>query len=102
MRQYEITEENDWEGETFGYILNLTDEQYQIIKSRFEEDDDFECCSIEPSNYTLEDVKLVNKKSKNGYMDRLCFYKLKEDLDLVNCEYGDFPYKGNGMTKIKR
>lgn len=102
MRQYEITEENDNEGETFGYILELTNEQYEVIKTRFEDDEYVEYCTIEPSEYTQEQTDLINKKSRNRYMDRLGWYELEKDLDLEACEYWEFPYKGNGMIKINR
>lgn len=100
MKQYEITEENDWEGETFGYIVMLTEKQAKQIEQRFEEiNDGEEILSIEESNYDQKTVDLINKKSKNSYMNRLGFYTLNPTVDLTNFDYNDFPYKGNGLTK---
>lgn len=104
MKQYEITEDNDWEGETFGYILTLTDEQFEKIKTGFEiinEDEGYDKVTIEPCDYSQEQIDLINKKSRNRYMDRVNYYELNEnEFNLDSFEYSDFPYKGNGMKRL--
>lgn len=100
MKQYTITEENEWEGETFGYILDLDTEILAKIEKGFEAinmDYGVEILRIEESNYTEQDVQKINNASSNTYMDRLNFYRLQENLDLNNFEYDQFPYKGSGM-----
>lgn len=83
-KQYTITEYNDWEGETFGYIMDLTDDEVALITKGLAES---EFHSIEPSSHTPEDVALVKKHDTNGYMDRLGFYEFKEPLeDMINSE----------------
>jgi hypothetical protein len=97
MKQYEIEEVNDWEGETFSYLVNLDEETFNKIKTLFE-DEEFEGeCYIKESYLTKEEVDLINKYSSNGYMERMQFAELEEDLDFNNLEYNDFPYKGNGL-----
>ena len=101
MKQYEIEERNDWEGETFSYIVELTEEQFNKIQKLFEGDEFEEVCSISECDYTKEQVDLINDKSSNSYMDRIAFYKLDPETDLENSEYNDFPYKGNGLIRIR-
>lgn len=122
-KQYTITEENDWEGETFGYIMDLTDDEVALITKGLTES---EFHSIEQSSHTPEDVALVNKHSDNSYMPRLGFYEFKEPLvDMIAdndaCIDGDDDYdeiekeeqkeqfltnevfyKGAGLNRIKK
>jgi hypothetical protein len=95
---YLIDEDNDWEGETFGYLLELTKEQADQIKIRFaEEDFEGECTINTADDLTRRDVMMANKFSTNNYRDRLSYMRLKEGLNLSNFQYQNFPYKGNGM-----
>jgi len=81
MQQYTITEENDWEGESFGYIMDLTSEEFEFIQTNIK---DSQCLTIEKSDYSKKEVKLVNQHSENTYMPRLGFYKFKEKFfDLI-------------------
>jgi len=122
-KQYTITEYNDWEGETFGYIMDLTDDEVALITKGLAES---EFHSIEPSSHTPEDVALVKKHDTNGYMDRLGFYEFKKSLvDMIAdndaCIDGDDDYdeiekeeqkeqfltnevfyKGAGLNRIKK
>lgn len=115
-KQYTITENNEWEGEIFGYILSLETEQFEKIKARFELLQDYDrmselgewddlgveegTLSIVETNYSLQEVKSINNASSNSYMDRLQFCKLSSKVDLDSFEYGSFPYKRNGMERI--
>lgn len=96
MKQYTITEYNDWEGETFGYILMLTDSEYDIIAKAFEDSESFE---IKPSEYTYEQVDMINKHSSNSYMSRLQFVRLSDDVNLSEIDEETF-YKRNNLDLI--
>lgn len=91
-KQYTITEENDWEGETFGYIMDLTDDEVALITNGLAES---EFHSIEPSNYTPEQAALVNKHDTNGYMPRLGFYAFKKSLVDMIAELDDWSWPGD-------
>lgn len=100
--QITITEDNDWEGETFSYILNVDEDTRKKIieyfnKNKTEEDEENPWSIELDTTYTQEKVKEINKHSKNSYMDRINFYMLKEDIDF-NGE--DIFYKGNCLKQI--
>lgn len=76
-KQYTITENNDWEGEVFGYILYLTEYEASLISQEFETS---ESMKIGESNYVDSEVDFVNTCSNNTYLDRLGFYTPKQDL----------------------
>lgn len=99
---YEIKEYNDWEGETFSYIVELEDKQFLTIKERFENCPIMtECCSINPISINDKEIKLINKHSTNSYMNRMNKCTINENINLSNFEYAEFPYKMNGMKEIK-
>lgn len=103
-KQYTITEYNDWEGESFGYIMLLTTEEAEKIEKKAKEIfEDEEVITIEETDYTEKDVEKINRVSSNSYMNRLGFYEFKSDkvLDEWN-EHGDLFYKGNGLSEIKK
>jgi hypothetical protein len=98
--QITITEENDNEGETFGYILELSPELVEKFKEGLADWD--ELVTIEENtSYTKEDVEYINKHSSNNYMDRIGFYEFngfpKFDFDF----YENIVYKGVGFKHIK-
>ena len=123
MNQYTITEENDWEGETFSYVMDLTDEEFNYINDRI---GSIDALSIEPTTHTKESVKIINDHSDNSYKDRINFYKFKDDLfemirkgcDFIDNDpesedtdeeksdlkesilYDEIFYKGKGLIKI--
>lgn len=101
MNQYTITEVNDWEGETFGYIVNITEDTFQRVSDILQEiSDSGEAeVSIASSSYTPEQVELVNNHSSNTYMERLGFYEITNSL--TSTDYSNFPYKGNGLKRVR-
>lgn len=97
-KQVTITEENDNEGETFNYILDVTEIQFQRLYEAFKNDDFF---TIEKSNYDLDVVKQLNKQSKNSYMNEYGFYDLPENFDFDNFEIYEIFYKANKLIQKK-
>ena len=100
QKQFTVKEVNDSEGETFNYILLITDELAKIISEKAEELGE-DSLTISETNYTDEDIIKMNKASNNTYMDFIAPYRLNE-TSLDNWEeFGDCFYKGVGLTKLK-
>lgn len=78
--QYTITEHNHHEWETRWYIVYPTDDQLNQIIDIIDEDEEWSF-SIEETNYTKDQVELINKHF-NWYMDRLSFGELPEKIDI--------------------
>lgn len=93
--QVTITEENDWEGETFSYILYIPRKTAFKIEEAFKSD--YEVTIDYPTKYTEAKVKNINKMSKNTYMDRIGFYKLDKLPKGKFDWYEDIFYKGKGL-----
>lgn len=98
MKQVTITEQNQWGGETFSYILNLDDETILEFKNGLKEN--FNVKIEENTSFTKEQVKELNNKSSNGYMNRYQFVKFKKPEYDFNW-YEDVVYKAVGFTRIK-
>lgn len=103
---YEITEINEHEGDTFGYIIKLTDEQVDIIKEYFDahnEEWDYEVKSIREFELTSEEVDLINRYNSGAYNKRLKYMRLSEQFkpDASVLRDMDFAYKGSGMVEEK-
>ena len=90
-KQYTITEENDYEGETFWYIVYLTDEEFNEYLSLFSTEENEWVYTIEESNYTVWEITMINKHSDNTYMERLSIRKVS------NIEE---PYKWAGLKRV--
>lgn len=117
MKQYTITEHNDNEGETFGYILMLTNNQYKSISNRIDYLSDYDKLSeeglwgdigiednrleIEPTSYIKLDVYRINKRNNNSYMDRLGYYELSEYFNIDNFSYEEDLYKAVNLERVK-
>jgi hypothetical protein len=102
-KQYEITEISIEEGETFGFVVYLTKDQYSKIKENFKrinEEIEDEVFTIVRSEHTHETISAVNRYTNNHYLDRINFYKLNENINLDYFEYEEFPSCGNGLVKI--
>ena len=98
-KQYTVKENNDHEGETFNYVLDLTEDEAKIIAEKCEKLGD-ESLSIKETNYTEEQINEIDNLSNNEYMAFIRKYELEDDA-LENWEeYGDCFYKGTGLTKI--
>lgn len=96
MKQVTITERNEWEGETFSYILNLDDETILEFKKGLQDHSNVKI--EENTNYTKELVENLNNGSNNNYMDRfqfVVFEKPNYDFDW----YEDIVYKAVGFIR---
>ena len=98
-KQYTVTEENDHEGETFNYVLELTEREAAVIEMKCKMYGD-ETLSISETNYTQEDINKIDDLSNNSYMSFIAKYELDNDALGDWEEYGDCFYKGCGLTKI--
>lgn len=97
MIQVRVIEQNDNEGETFSYVLNVTQERAEQLRVVFEDlqDDGWE---IEiNTSYTPELIETLNKHVDNNYMDYIGFYKIPDDQVFIS---EDTFYKGSGLEKI--
>ena len=79
MNQYTITEENDWEGETFSYVMDLTDEEFNYINDRI---GSIDALSIEPTTHTKESVKIINDHSGELLLSNIKVSGLKITISL--------------------
>lgn len=97
MIQIRIIEHNDWEGETFSYVLHVTPEIADEINQYFS-DERFEgVWEVEiNTSYTPEQVEMLNNHSQNDYMDYIGFYKIPEGGQINE----DMFYKAAGLNKI--
>lgn len=94
-KQITVTEENDWEGETFSYILEVDEKMLSKIKEGLK---DVDCIEIEENtSHTKEDVKKYNKISSNSYADRFQFCKIEKLPKGKFKWYDDVFYKGKGL-----
>lgn len=99
-KQYTVNENNGHEGETFNYVLDLTEDEVKIIKEKIDELDDEYSLSIFETNFTQEQIDEINILSNNSYMNFIARYELEPDALENWVEYGDCFYKGIGLTKI--
>jgi len=99
-KQITVKERNNWEGETFNYVIYVTPEEESQIREKCEMYGDGSL-TVQESNYTDEDIKKIDASSSNGYMALIAPYKLNEKA-IENWEkFGDCFYKGVGLTKLK-
>jgi hypothetical protein len=98
MKQVTITERNQWEGETFSYILNLDDETILEFKNGLKDNSNVKI--EEDTNYTKEQIKELNNRSNNSYMDRYQFVEFeKPKYDFK--WYDDVVYKAVGFKRVR-
>lgn len=98
LLQFTVTEGNEWEGETYGYIIFITQNQADFIQDKINQFDIGHYLDIKQTNYSLYDVSVINKHSSNSYMSRLAFYEFFEEETLNNWkEQDDVFYKGTGL-----
>ena len=99
--QITITEKNAWENETFSYIIEVTEEILTILKDRISE---YSNLKLDETSYNQNDVKTMNSKSSNSYMNRYDFYILPSQEDLEYYKEAilnkDVFYKGVGLNRI--
>lgn len=99
--QVTITEINEWEGETFSYILDVNEDILSQLKEGLKSSD---VVTIEENTtFTTDDVDNTNSTSSNSYMDRIGFYEIR-NTDFKKFDdfefYEDLIYKGVGLKKI--
>jgi hypothetical protein len=97
-KYYRFTEENDWEGETYNFYLNLTDKQLSQLQNILYK-------MGEDMPYLLDvtpiDEKEVNTLCKNSYGGYMAFENKVENPKIPNkVKSGDDPfYKGGQWEK---
>ena len=98
MTQIRIIEHNDWEGETFSYVLEVSKEiSTEIQRILKKEDPDGDTWEIElDTRYDNETVEMLNKHVNNGYMDYIAFYEITKGSKI---HIGLF-YKASGLNKL--
>lgn len=102
--QITVKERNDWEGETWNYILDVEPEVVDIIKNEFRGRSDIEV--YEETEYTQEEIDQLNGRSDNTYMDEYGFYepltagKLLYLKDINGDLYDDVFYKAKGLKRV--
>ena len=98
--QITITENNIWEGESFSYIIEVDEKEVEKIESflrRIRGKIPATYKVERNTTFTKEKVEILNKQSKNCYMDRYGFYELPENPD-----YNDASllYKSGDLNKL--
>jgi hypothetical protein len=97
MIQIRVIEDNDWEGETFSYVLQVTPEVAEEIDMLIQSlSEDIWSLELNTS-YTPEQVEMLNDHVDNGYMDYINFYTIPEGAQIDE----DLFYKGAGLNKVK-
>ena len=99
-KQITVKERNDWEGETFNYVIYVTPEEESQIRKKCEKYGNGSL-TVRDSNYTDEEIKKMAVASNNGYMAFIAPYKLNDKAIENWKEFGDCFYKGVGLTKLK-
>ena len=94
--QVRIIEHNDNEGESFSYVLEVSNETSEKLVEIFDEFESDEWEIETNTNYTLEKVNELNKHVDNNYMDYIGFYAIPEGAELSE----DIFYKGNGLIEL--
>ncbi len=96
--QITVTDHNDWEGEDFSFVLEVDEETANKIKAAEDEEGTLE---VElHTSHTQKDIDKINRRSRNGYMDRIGFYSLQTPSGEFDW-YEDVFYKGVGLKRIK-
>lgn len=98
-KQFTVKEENQWEGETFNYVLMLTEDELDCIKTKIEDLGEGNL-TIKSSSWSCDDVFKMNRMSSNCYMAFIGFYELKDGALERWIEFGDCFYKGVGLQRV--
>jgi len=96
--QITVTDHNDWEGESFSFVLEVDEKLAEKIKSQ-----EMRLMQVElGTTHTAIDIDNINSISDNGYMDRIGLYEIKPHIIIVNGIdfYDTLFYKGCGLNKI--
>lgn len=95
--QITVTDHNDWEGEDFSFVMEVSDEMAHKIKMLQDH-------SLEVqlnTRHTKESVDVMNKLSNNGYMNRIGFYDFKHEHVNFDNVYEDIFYKAGGLKEVQ-
>ena len=94
--QITVTDNNEWEGESFSFVLELPEKEAYLIKRK-----ESQSMKVElNTSFNKESIELINSRSDNGYMSRIQFAQIK-DLSLLNLKndlYDKIFYKGCGLN----
>jgi len=102
--QITVTEENDWEGETFSYVMEVTEQMADAIEEFVKPDESMKF--ERNTTYTKESIAEINKHSNNSYLQRIGFYELENEevekkLLTRTCDKDDnFFYKYVGLKRL--
>jgi len=99
-KQITVKERNEWEGETFNYVIYVTPEEEIQIREKCDKLGETSL-TVQETDYTDEDLKRMNLTSRNGYMAFIAPYELNKDALKKWKKFGDCFYKGVGLTKLK-
>lgn len=103
--QITVTENNDWEGETFSYVMEVTEQMADAIEEFVKPDESMKF--ERNTTYTNESIAEINKHSDNSYLRRIGFYEFdnpeveKRLLTRTCGEHDNFFYKSVGLKKLK-
>lgn len=97
--QYTITENNEWEGETFNYVIDLTEDDVDKIRQKIEHFE-IDSLTIRKTDFTVEQIRTILGMSGNSYMDFIGKYELLDGILDNWTNEGDVFYKANGLKKI--
>jgi hypothetical protein len=99
--QITITERNFHEGETFSYILDVSEEitnKIELFCKNVNGKIPAEYRIDKNTEFTSKQVKLLNEQVNNGYMNRYDFYELPQKIDFDD---STLFYKGGILKKQK-
>lgn len=101
-----IVERNRWEGETFGYYFEHTEEALVRIMGRYEKSG--RCPELSLVECTGEELEVLQERDRNGYMRQVNIYRAPEDWVVWEREQAPDPieesnpfYKGRGLGGLK-
>lgn len=102
--QITVTEENNWEGETFSYVMEVTEQMADAIEDFVKPDDSMKF--ERNTSYTKESIAEINKHSNNSYLQRIGFYEFENEevekklLTRTCGEHDTFFYKHVGLKRL--
>ena len=100
MDQLIVTDSNSWEREKFSYIFNNPSQEFIDFVVDASKYDSHMSVKL-GTRYSTYNVKELNSKSRNSYMNRYGFYK-EPKIESINPEngYDELFYKAVGISEI--
>lgn len=102
MQYIGIVENNDWEGETFGYYFEDTPEVREYLEEIMERLPEYSGFEIELDPIDEETLGHIHQCDENGYMPRVNIYNADEQPwdEIMSADFDeDLPfYKGSCFT----